>query len=684
MNFEAVTFPLLRKEKFQSPVIENLPKWVDRTMDELTIKWFNLFTGQEKEQSSAINFADNLISGEKPEVKVFIASMCRLSGEKDTEKINQISEKGAQYVALVKRVFDHIATREEVSQLRLEIRGLRLPKWVKKRFDSWVVDQTQGSDTDSRRKNSHKPSLPRRPKRPKKSMGEIWVSIKNNFSKFQSRLERSQGKTQVLKNMAIAYQLLIMTCLGVSAYIASLPLKGETPESEEANPILAPEEQIEVSRDEQLEAYAKRGIGTQMGYPEIKGVNDPNFLSLRADMLWNFTGKYGASFMFATYLNESGGEAVNQVLVQQMAEQTGYTTEYLNSVWIQARDDRDFALQVFRDAPKPVDAKVLQTFEKADQLIDSDLSPETSQDRRDDLIKWFKERFTEGVKRENQTEMSSRFMNEAKSILGDNSYWAETAIAVASQLGLDGQDFLGTMGGLAADWRYDPDAIAKQLKAVEMVATIYPEERVALYAGFATSNLDFINVCLMVGLMLAGQGVRKLGTINLPEIDLNASGENLKMKLINIGRRVVDNLQINSQEFRDWQEELRQKNNSRQLVNRLRNGLSLSREFVFDLGGILNNPQNQDLRDLVLIEGPNWFRHMPETHPEMPHILRFFGCKNFADLQDLANQPDRIVNRLYRVLVGRGKKADLRNTEEVRNLIALYKKGSGFIEVENQ
>ena len=129
--------------------------------------------------------------------------------------------------------------------------------------------------------------------------------------------------------------------------------------------------------------------------------------------------------------------------------------------------------------------------------------------------------------------------------------------------------------------------------------------------------------------------------------------------------------------------------------------MSLSREFVFDLGGILNNPQNQDLRDLVLTEGPNWFRYMPESHQEMPQILRFFGCKNYAELQTLGKQPTLIAPKLEELLSvkvrefrkrGRGKergvKLKIRRvlSGNAEKLIALYKskEASGFNPKENR
>jgi hypothetical protein len=266
--------------------------------------------------------------------------------------------------------------------------------------------------------------------------------------------------------------------------------------------------------------------------------------------------------------------------------------------------------------------------------------------------------------------------------------WVEPIYDMAENVGIHPEDVLGKMASLRAEWQHDPNAISRELKVVEMAVQVMPDKKMALYSNFSATNADWIMSCLMVGLMAVGLNrnpaailVNKMGE---PIGAMKEHSTALTNKLREIGETIMIELREKSGEFSNWVEEQRQEKNSRQLVSRLRNGLSLSRQFVFDLGGILNNANNQDLRDLVLTEGPNWFRHFPETHPEMPQILRFFGCTNYQELQSLANQPERIVNQLYKTLIGRGKKADLRKTEQVKELIALYRKASGFNEVSRQ
>ena len=136
-------------------------------------------------------------------------------------------------------------------------------------------------------------------------------------------------------------------------------------------------------------------------------------------------------------------------------------------------------------------------------------------------------------------------------------------------------------------------------------------------------------------------------------------------------------------------EEARVRENSRRLVNRIKNGLSLSRTVVMDLGGVLLDPNNQDMRDLILTEGPNWFRHLPPDHPEINYLMNFFGCENYQQLQNLAIHPEEISGRLEKLLtikikkisvMGRGKdrREKLRKmrqilTDDQRKIIDLYR-----------
>jgi len=139
-------------------------------------------------------------------------------------------------------------------------------------------------------------------------------------------------------------------------------------------------------------------------------------------------------------------------------------------------------------------------------------------------------------------------------------------------------------------------------------------------------------------------------------------------------------------------EEVRVKENSRRLVNRLKHGLSLSRKVVLDLGAVLLNPDNQDMRDLILTEGPNWFRHVPENHPEIKQIMSFFGCQTYQGLQNLARRPELISSRLEQLLTlkireyterGRGRERGMKlKTQEIlpenaRKLIELYQASAG-------
>ncbi len=185
---------------------------------------------------------------------------------------------------------------------------------------------------------------------------------------------------------------------------------------------LSPEEQTEYSRDQQLEAYAMRGIGTQMGYREIKGVNDPDFLNPKAEMMINFAGKYGASFMFATYdKDEKGKGKINPDLVEEMHLNTGYSADYLNNIWVEAshgdkKESRDFALKVLQDSPNKINPNVIGFFQEANRLIDADQqTPETSQDRVESLFKWFRENIEPTLSAKEMRSLSQENFNEAVS-----------------------------------------------------------------------------------------------------------------------------------------------------------------------------------------------------------------------------------------------------------------------------
>ncbi|MBU1661236.1 MAG: hypothetical protein KKD28_07165 [Chloroflexi bacterium] len=144
-----------------------------------------------------------------------------------------------------------------------------------------------------------------------------------------------------------------------------------------------------------LEGYARKGIGGETGISSVKGVGDPDFISRGKEFTFNFLGKYGVSFLFATYHDENGTELINPLLVQEMAEQTGYTTDDLMGNWLQARHNHDIALMIIQNSPKPIPDSTVRILQKANELIDNDPSPETSQDRRDELIEWIRQNYSE-------------------------------------------------------------------------------------------------------------------------------------------------------------------------------------------------------------------------------------------------------------------------------------------------
>lgn len=452
----------------------------------------------------------------------------------------------------------------------------------------------------------------------------------------------------------------------------------------------SPEENYEAGKDIELEAYAAKGVDGQIGYPNIKGVNDPEFLTSGREMMVSFAAKYGASFLFSTYSvkNEDGiviENLISPVLLEEMAQQTGYSVEYLRSIWLQAGYDKDpiiantnreFALQVLQQAPKPVDPKKIQFFQEADRLIDNNPLSEFSQDRREDLIKWIQEY---GLIDQGKEALS--VVEEA--VIFNNPDFASTAREITDRFGIDAGDLFGVIAGAAGEWRNQPDAIAQQLQAVEAVAAIYPEEKLALYAGLVGREFSFFAVCGLIGMVMLGRVSQRLPTAQFPKVNFQVPIDKLTVQLVDIGRKVLDNLQKNSQEFRDWIEELKSRENAKKLERRLSNGLSLSRNPEVSVETMLVDSSNKDLRDLVLNMGLNWFGLVPENHPEAEKIMKFFGCRSYQELQELAGQQDRVVNRLYKVLVGSGKQEEARKAQH-KGLIELYKRARGFSVTENQ
>lgn len=260
---------------------------------------------------------------------------------------------------------------------------------------------------------------------------------------------------------------------------------------------LSPEEQVEYSRDQQLESYAMRGIGTQMGYRDIKGINDPDFLNPKAETVINFAGKYGASFMFPTYSNENGPEEINHFLVEEMYLNTGYPIEYLNNIWLEASYDpdiekakhnRDFALEVLQNSPTKINPDVIRFFQEANRLIDSDLDKETSQDRIENLFKWVEQH------------IESTSSKEMKGMAGEDFNEAVSAACTVT-----GADFASVRGAMetAAICAGDP------IEVVDAYAYV-PTVRDSLVGQMEMSASAYILIPLVL-LRLGYESVKSLG-----------------------------------------------------------------------------------------------------------------------------------------------------------------------------
>ncbi|MFH0942707.1 MAG: hypothetical protein V1810_00890 [Candidatus Beckwithbacteria bacterium] len=254
-----------------------------------------------------------------------------------------------------------------------------------------------------------------------------------------------------------------------------------------------------------------------------------------------------------------------------------------------------------------------------------------------------------------------------------NSYLVETA----GSFGINAQEVLGNMATLQAELAVNQRDGDGRYKTLEMARAALPEEMKVAGGNSLATNIDVATMWVL--------GVMAVAGFTRPRLEglfKDKTGDTFKevtAKLVEIGKVFFGKLT----------DDERRVNNVRRLVNRLKNGLSLSREFVFDLGEKLMNPDDQDMKDLITIEGPNWFRFIQEDHPEAGQIIRFFGCKDYEDLQNLAIWPNLIAQRLRELLPTkireyaekgrgreRGNKVTIRKPfPENERLIELYRLG---------
>lgn len=232
---------------------------------------------------------------------------------------------------------------------------------------------------------------------------------------------------------------------------------------------------------------------------------------------------------------------------------------------------------------------------------------------------------------------------------------------MARENGMNGGEILGAGFTLAAELAVSP--ARAEIKALDMAQ-----------AGLGISTFDSLTGTFLGFMMVIGFSRRRFANIlNFDEIKLK-------------GQELLDRLKTSPEIV----EEIRAKDNSQKLVNRIRHGLSLSREVIMgDLGAVLLDPANQDMQDLIATEGPSWFRYLPEDHPEINYIMNFFGCRTYQELQDLAGHPETIADRLEQRLTFKTEKIDFRGqgkrrferdhrvrsviTDQQRRLIELYR-----------
>jgi len=239
--------------------------------------------------------------------------------------------------------------------------------------------------------------------------------------------------------------------------------------------------------------------------------------------------------------------------------------------------------------------------------------------------------------------------------------WADVQAIfdMASQSGANPEEVLGNILTLQAE--LTTSQAGAEAKALDMAQAT---------AGVA--SIDSISGALMGIMVVFGIGRPRLWNL----IYQAGATVNQQLEIVNQeGQAVLAKIKAKLARP-EISEEQRRLENSRRLVNRLRHDLSLSREVMQDVGAMLVNPNNQDMRDLLETEGVNWFRHVPETHPEIKQILGFFGCQNFQQLQELGQHPEQIVDRLHEVFQTGRRTSHKTQNRQILDLISLYYQAS--------
>jgi len=239
--------------------------------------------------------------------------------------------------------------------------------------------------------------------------------------------------------------------------------------------------------------------------------------------------------------------------------------------------------------------------------------------------------------------------------------WADgqAIFDMASQSGANPEEVLGNILTLQAE--LTTSQAGAEAKALDMAQAT---------AGVA--SIDSISGALMGIMVVFGIGRPRLWNL----IYQAGATVNQQLEIVNQeGQAVLAKIKAKLARP-EISEEQRRLENSRRLVNRLRHDLSLSREVMQDVGAMLVNPNNQDMRDLLETEGVNWFRHVPETHPEIKQILGFFGCQNFQQLQELGQHPEQIVDRLHEVFQTGRRTSHKTQNRQILDLISLYYQAS--------
>lgn len=243
---------------------------------------------------------------------------------------------------------------------------------------------------------------------------------------------------------------------------------------------------------------------------------------------------------------------------------------------------------------------------------------------------------------------------------------------MAEKIGADPAEVLGNVFTLQEEAVFSSGSV--EIRALDMAQ-----------ATMGVASVDNITGAVLGLMVVFGFGRLRLSTL------MSGAGTNIDKALqiaTQAGQELLEKFKIQP----GIKEEISRQENSRRLVNRLRHGLSLSREFVLDLGSILFDPDNPDMKDLILTEGVNWFRHVPENHPETRQIMSFFGCENYQELQILAKSPALIPLKLEQLLTlkikeyrerGRGRERGLKLKtqkilpENARRLVELYQSLTG-------